>query len=141
MAEVLARVRRQPGRGPLRHRSLTVTLTGERLDARVARAQVRRALGTIESQIADDVLLVVSELVTNAVLHGKGPIKLTVTVEPSDVVVEVTDRGAEDPSFGQQRVDDEDGRGLRIVQRLTSAWDVERAASGKTITAVVPLPE
>ncbi|HVT65795.1 MAG TPA: ATP-binding protein [Mycobacteriales bacterium] len=139
MAEVLASVRREPGRGPLRNRSLTVTLTGERVDPRVARNHARRALGSIQSQVADDVLLVVSELVTNAVLHGKGPITLTVTVEPSEVVVAVTDHGSESPSFAQQHVDDEDGRGLRIVQRLTAAWDVERAATAKTITAVVRL--
>jgi anti-sigma regulatory factor (Ser/Thr protein kinase) len=139
MAEVLASVRREPGRGALRNRSLTVTLTGDRLDPRVARDHARRALGSVDADSADDVLLVVSELVTNAVLHGKGPITLTVTVEPAEIVVAVTDHGPESPSFGQQHVDDEDGRGLRIVQRLTAAWDVQRADKAKTITAVVRL--
>lgn len=118
---------------------MTVTLTGERRDARVARSHAQQVLGSIERDTADDILLVVSELVTNALLHGTGPITLSVAVEPDEVVVAVTDHGPESPSFGTSQVDAEHGRGLRIVQRLTSTWDVQRSDRSKTITAVVRL--
>jgi anti-sigma regulatory factor (Ser/Thr protein kinase) len=139
MAEVLTSVRREPGRGRARQRCLTVKLTGEHCDARVARHHAQRVLGAVDADTVDDILLVVSELVTNALLHGTGPIILTVRTEPDEVIVAVTDQGRESPSFGQPQVDDEHGRGLRIVQRLTATWHVERAARSKTITAVVPL--
>ncbi len=134
MAERLTSVRRGP-RGPHRRRSWSVTLTGERRDAGVARTRARHLLGSLEC--ADDVLVVVSELVTNAVLHGRDPIVLTLTVEPDAVVVSVTDRGSAEP-FRRDAGEDDDGRGLAIVDELTTHWHVERANGLKSVVAVVP---
>lgn len=139
MAEALTSVRREPGHGRRRQHSWTLKLTGEPCDARIARTHASRALGSMEPDVVDDVLLVVSELVTNAVLHGRGPITLSLCIEPDVAVVAVTDRGSEIPSLARQDIDDEHGRGLRIVQRLTATWDVEREPRSKTITAVVNL--
>lgn len=89
----------------------------------------------------EDLLLVVSELVTNAVLHGAEPIVVTLVREPERVRVEVTD-AAPDSSPYSSRVTRESvaGRGLSVVTRLAAAWGW-RADPGarKTVWAELPL--
>jgi len=90
-----------------------------------------------------DVLLVVSELVSNAVLHA---------ASRSDVDWVLHDRGAESAVVvrvgdGSDRlpvprdVDDRDtsGRGLAIVDAIATEWGVDRTASGKAVWARVPV--
>jgi anti-sigma regulatory factor (Ser/Thr protein kinase) len=137
MAETLSRVRREPRRGPQRRRSWTVTLTGERRDPSVIRAGTRRMLAAVDPAVADDVLVVASELVTNAVLHGRDPVVVTVTLELPDVIISVTDRGAADPTPRPTGEEDEAGRGLQIIQRLTTHWHVEHGEGTKSVVAVV----
>jgi anti-sigma regulatory factor (Ser/Thr protein kinase) len=89
----------------------------------------------------EDLLLVVSELVTNAVLHGAEPIVVTVVRTPDRVRVEVTD-GAPDASPHSNRVrpDAETGRGLSVVTRLAAAWGWRATPGrGKTVWAELPL--
>jgi hypothetical protein len=71
------------------------------------------------------VVLVVSELVTNALRHGTGTITLRITREPHGLVVEVADAGHGVVKL-IPRSDAEDGRGwgLRIVDRLADDWGV-----------------
>lgn len=118
-------------------RRASITLDGEPRDVHVARAHARSLLGSIPPASAEDVLVVVNELVSNAIQHGVGPVTVAVTIEPREVVVAVTDHGPATPSFRRPTAEDERGRGLRIVQRLTATWDVERVGDTKTITAVV----
>jgi anti-sigma regulatory factor (Ser/Thr protein kinase) len=90
----------------------------------------------------EDLLLVVSELVTNAVLHGAEPIVVTVVRAPERVRVEVTD-GATDASPHSNRVppEAETGRGLSVVTRLAAAWGWRATPGrGKTVWAELPLP-
>ena len=89
----------------------------------------------------EDLLLVVSELVTNAVLHGAEPIVVTVVRAPERVRVEVTD-GASDASPHSNRVppEAETGRGLSVVIRLAAAWGWRASPGrGKTVWAELPL--
>jgi anti-sigma regulatory factor (Ser/Thr protein kinase) len=89
----------------------------------------------------EDVLLVVSELVTNAVLHGAEPIVVTVVRAAERVRVEVTD-GATDASPHSNRVppEAETGRGLSVVTRLAAAWGWRASPGrGKTVWAELPL--
>jgi anti-sigma regulatory factor (Ser/Thr protein kinase) len=89
----------------------------------------------------EDLLLVVSELVTNAVLHGAEPIVVTVVPAPERVRVEVTD-GATDssPHNRRPRPDAESGRGLSVVTRLAAAWGWRASPGrGKTVWAELPL--
>ncbi|MFL6129861.1 MAG: ATP-binding protein [Mycobacteriales bacterium] len=91
----------------------------------------------------EDLLLVVSELVTNAVVHGAEPIVVTVTRAPERVRVEVTDgRSDASPHNNRPAPDAETGRGLSVVTRLACAWGWRSTPGrGKTVWAEVPLPQ
>ena len=117
---------------------LTLTLEGKTRDVRVARSEARTLLTAhgVEEPL-EDVLLVVSELVTNAVLHGGGPLTVALSFTPPDLIIAVTDRGSADPSRRHPTGDDEYGRGLGIVDRLSTSWHVAHAVGFKTIVAVV----
>jgi anti-sigma regulatory factor (Ser/Thr protein kinase) len=92
----------------------------------------------------DDVVLVASELVANAVVHAPTPLVedgLTITweVEPDSVVVQVIDESPELPY--RRTADDTDarGRGLFIVAALALDWGVRRTRHGKQVWARVPI--
>jgi anti-sigma regulatory factor (Ser/Thr protein kinase) len=90
----------------------------------------------------EDLLLVVSELVTNAVVHGAEPIVVTMVRAPDRVRVEVTDGAAESSPQGNPRppADAETGRGLSVVTRLAVAWGWRASPGrGKTVWAELPV--
>ncbi|MFJ5996086.1 ATP-binding protein [Streptomyces sp. NPDC092370] len=92
---------------------------------------------------AEDVLLVVSELVTNACLHAEGPDQLRITCDNKVIRVEVTDRGTGQPApRTPHRAGRPGGHGMFIVQRLCLDWGVVRApgVSGKTVWAELGAP-
>ncbi len=74
---------------------------------------------------AEDVLLVVSELVTNACLHAEGPDELWITCEKKVIRLEVSDRGTGQPApRTPHRAGRPGGHGMFIVQRLCLDWGV-----------------
>ncbi|WP_424537198.1 ATP-binding protein [Sphaerisporangium viridialbum] len=85
--------------------------------------------------LVDDVTLVVTELLTNAVLHARPPITLTLRFTGNVLTGAVTDHGDIWP-YGDGRgclEDDEHGRGLQIVAALTDRWGVDPGPGpGKT---------
>ena len=93
---------------------------------------------------AEDILLVVSELVTNACLHGNGPDELQLHCAPKLLRVEVTDSGGGDPSpRTPHRAGRPGGHGMFIVQRLCLDWGVVRQPEGrpgKTVWAELAWP-
>ncbi len=83
----------------------------------------------------DDVLLCVSELATNAVLHGVPPgrgyrVRLWLG-EQGQLRVEVHDSGDGEP--GEREPDGESGRGLLIVKALADLWGVGEGEPGKVV--------
>ncbi|MFJ6982594.1 MULTISPECIES: ATP-binding protein [unclassified Streptomyces] len=91
----------------------------------------------------DDLLLILSELVGNAVRHtAAGPDYLTVEVDADRVIVAVhdpeADGGPVPPSEFAGDPLAESGRGLWLVQALAQCWYVERTAVGKAVVAVLP---
>ncbi|PCG85551.1 ATP-binding protein [Streptomyces sp. WZ.A104] len=92
---------------------------------------------------AEDVLLVVSELVTNACLHAEGPEELRIGRTPKVLRVEVVDRGAGQPApRTPHRAGRPGGHGMFIVQRLCLDWGVVRTPEkpGKTVWAELAAP-
>ncbi len=97
-----------------------------------ARRFVRERLPELAEGTADGLLLMTSELVTNAVIHARTPIEVGVTVSREHVLVTVHDLDLARPA--QQPYTDRDGgRGLGIVEALAEASAVERhEGDGKT---------
>jgi anti-sigma regulatory factor (Ser/Thr protein kinase) len=69
--------------------------------------------------------LVASELVTNALQHGKGAIELRLKLIGEFLRIEVVDQGRDQaPAVRQAQPDETGGWGLRIVDRLAAQWGV-----------------
>ncbi|TDB87435.1 SpoIIE family protein phosphatase [Actinomadura sp. 7K534] len=110
----------------------------ERLDPRPStvpwiRAQVAArltdwGLGTL----TDTVELLVSELVTNALVHGAGTIGLRL-IKGGTLLCEVYDDGADLPRLRHAEATDESGRGLQLVSHLAARWGTHRAEPGKVV--------
>ncbi|MEU1277417.1 ATP-binding protein [Streptomyces sp. NPDC005805] len=86
-----------------------------------------------------DVVLVVSELVTNAVRYGGEPgdsVQVAVAAEPGRVRIEVRDTSRRRPQHRPESEDRTRGRGLRILDELTR-WGVDDAPFGKVVWAEV----
>lgn len=108
---------------PLPHTARAVTAVRRRAEMVVTR-------WNLPSGVTDDVMLVVSELITNAVVHALPPAALRLSQVRMDghlaVRVEVTDTGPAAPvALSATAVDpDEHGRGLRIVTALATRCGV-----------------
>ncbi|MGW3286746.1 ATP-binding protein [Streptomyces sp. NPDC001002] len=92
---------------------------------------------------AEDVLLVVSELVTNACLHAEGPDELWISGDNKVIRVEVSDRGTGEPApRTPHRAGRPGGHGMFIVQRLCLDWGVVRTPGtpGKKVWAELGAP-
>ena len=92
--------------------------------------QARQALDELEGSVSEpllgDLRLVVSELVTNSLMHGPGgPIRVRLTVHAEDLVTgEVTDEGDGHVAIRESAADESGGWGLRILDRVASSWGV-----------------
>jgi len=102
---------------------------------RAVRRAVEHTLADLESleELVDDLLIAVSELVTNAVLHAGSEIRLRVKALPSWVRVEVFDGSPHLPRpIGTEGVA-ATGRGLRLVAELVDRWGAESEGEGKVV--------
>jgi hypothetical protein len=102
-----------------------------------ARAFTRRALGCWQlPDLADDVVLAVNELVTNALLHGSEPIMLILEPYGHGVRVEVSDTSPRMPRTPAPSRTATSGRGLAIVSAISRDWGARRLhAGGKAVWA------
>ena len=103
--------------------TVTAELPRAPASVRTARQLVRTHASTFAPERRDAAVLMVSELVTNALLHGIGTIMLRVDVDPGALRVEVSDQGevalSPSPTPGAHG-----GWGLRIVEQLADDWGV-----------------
>jgi PAS domain S-box-containing protein len=88
---------------------------------------------SVPKDIADDVVLMSSELVTNAFVHGRPPIDLRLRLTSSELVLEVQDRTSYRPKRRRAQDEDENGRGLQIVSLLADRWGTRATVSGKSV--------
>lgn len=86
-------------------------------------------------ELLDEVLLIVSELVTNAVTHARSPARLRLGYESGRVRVEVADEGGGTPDPSAAGAQAEHGRGLHLVATFAAAWGVDQTPSGKIVWA------
>jgi anti-sigma regulatory factor (Ser/Thr protein kinase) len=103
--------------------------------ARTARRFITDMLG--EWANVDDVELIASELVVNAVHHGSPPLSLTLAVDGDVATVTVVNRGDAEPVLGTASDEDDRGRGLAIVAQLADDWGWRAVDSGIEVWASV----
>jgi signal transduction histidine kinase/DNA-binding response OmpR family regulator len=118
--------------------SLSIQVTGDLSELRGIRHEVSRTLldwGTGPDR-ADDVVLLVSELVTNAVVHGRPPVELRVRRSRAHLVLEVEDHASYLPRRMRPTPDDEHGRGLQLAALLASRWGTRPTHQGKVVWCV-----
>ncbi|MEU1513913.1 SpoIIE family protein phosphatase [Streptomyces sp. NPDC005811] len=83
--------------------------------------------------------LIASELVTNAIRHATGPVQLRL-LRDRTLICEVSDGSGTSPRLRRARTEDEGGRGLFLVARLTERWGTRYTPTGKIIWTEQPLP-
>lgn len=101
-------------------------------------ASVRRfAVGVCRSQgfgqLCDAVALLVSEVATNALVHGTGEVQVRVLAHGRVLRVEVADDSPRMPVPRAAGLLEEGGRGLALVASLSQDWGVQRQGVGKIV--------
>ncbi|MCP3760434.1 ATP-binding protein [Streptomyces sp. TBY4] len=86
-----------------------------------------------DEPLAETLILLISELVTNAVVHTGCPAVLRMLFGEPGVRVEVADASDRAPSPRQAAGDDTGGRGLELVDGLADRWGWQREGAGKRI--------
>jgi hypothetical protein len=97
-----------------------------------ARRFVRSSLAGEPAHLISNAELVVSELVTNASLHAEPPIVVRLFLQ-GGVRIEIEDHGPGLPILSRPNVDSMTGRGLSLVDAVTSRWGVEPASLGRKV--------
>ena len=106
---------------------------------RIARRLVARALEEWDCAAAlDTVVLLVSEVVGNAVVHAGTEVQVAVRLLTHAIRIEVTDASPAQVRPQRVEADAESGRGLYLVERLAAAWGEEHTPEGKTVWFEVP---
>ena len=111
-----------------------MSLRPEPSSARQARRYVTERLEVLGyPEVAPAAELLVTELVTNAVLHARTPVEVSVQPRGPIVRIEVADDSPRAPRPRKHSVDSGTGRGLVLVERLSENWGVELRGGGKVV--------
>jgi len=123
---------------PTRIRKAALDLDPDPMAARAARRFVTATLSEWELEyLTDDVLSVVTELVTNATQHAATTSQLALRSHPGRLMVEVADCDGRIPRPAVTQVMDERHRGLLIVGQLSQRWGVRPTERGKIVWAEI----
>ena len=120
--------------------SRTETLPATTDSPATARKLIRSEMSQCDEQAIAAAELMISELVTNAVVHGGTPIRIDLHHEEGADVVRtaVTDEGEGRPVVLDPEEVDPHGRGLIIVRSLAAEWGVAEAEAGKCVWFTLP---
>jgi anti-sigma regulatory factor (Ser/Thr protein kinase) len=110
---------------------LALTLPPDVSAPGLARAAARRYLaGSISPACLGELSLVISELVTNASVHGRGKIVLQLRLDGRTVQGGVIDEGdGFEHEIRERAPEDPSGRGLFLVDALTSCWGIHEGTT------------
>ena len=111
------------------------TFAPEPMSSRAARHAVADwCIGAgVIGDVVDTLLLLTAELVTNAVIHGRSDVVLSIGRAGSCVRVAVGDKNTRLPQRRESDPDALDGRGLAMVEALADDYGVEAGPFGKTV--------
>jgi len=122
----------------------TTTLTPKPSSAGEARRWVTELLTRWDlAALVDDLRLVVSELVSNAVLHARTAVEVALSVGEGVIELAVRDRNPRTPRprVANRGAEAPGGRGLLLVQELSDDWGVSERMDGKDVWFRVAAPE
>jgi anti-sigma regulatory factor (Ser/Thr protein kinase) len=122
----------------------TLAVAHDPTSAALVRRSIAADLSTehVDPDSIDDVVLVASELVGNAVLHASAldqELDVAWDVEPESVVVRVLDGSTDLPRQRSTNQNETGGRGLSIVAAIALDWGVRRTERGKQVWARIPI--
>ncbi len=89
----------------------------------------------VPADLVDNTLYVVSELVSNAVRQGDGPVRIRLELAEASLRVEVFDRGHRMPRLADFGPESTGGHGLQLIDSLADQWGVQVELDGKTVWA------
>jgi anti-sigma regulatory factor (Ser/Thr protein kinase) len=114
----------------------TIDLPGTQASVPRARSWIREVLGC-DHPVLDDVMLLVSEVTTNAVLHSEsgaeGLVTLVAAVRCDVVHIDVIDAGSASAPRISGDLTGESGRGLFLVDQLSDRWGVYEDSAGRAV--------
>jgi anti-sigma regulatory factor (Ser/Thr protein kinase) len=137
--------RAAPGMGDAPAPLVSIDVPHERTGVRLARHAFadQIAAAGVEGEARDDAMLVLSELVSNAVKHAaplpSGEITVRWSVDDEVLHIEITDGGASTrPRAGVAALSALGGRGLDIVRTVSRHWGVTEGEGAVTVWAEIP---
>jgi GAF domain-containing protein/anti-sigma regulatory factor (Ser/Thr protein kinase) len=117
---------------------VTLVLSNEPHAASLARRLVLDTLAAWDREdLSDGAVLAVSELVTNAVLHGGAPVELELTAVDGGLRLGVRDGSRVIPVRPLATTDNMTGRGIALVEAVASRWGVDQLEDGKRVWCVI----
>jgi anti-sigma regulatory factor (Ser/Thr protein kinase) len=116
-------------------RSAAVDLVGGTEIAAHARAFASGVLRSwhLGEDLCDMGVLAVSELVANAAIHGRPPVRLRLRRTDRRLIVDVCDGDDHLPRRRRAEATDEDGRGIGIIASLAASWGCRQLPEGKSV--------
>jgi anti-sigma regulatory factor (Ser/Thr protein kinase) len=130
----------------MRDQSLSCCLDREPAEVGRAREETRKALfGWGLGDHADVAEIIISELVTNAICHGEGPVEARISYASGHLHMQVHDDGPGRPVIHQATAEEESGRGLALIDGLLGlcggslSVEDDRVGAGKTVCVAICL--
>lgn len=108
--------------------------------AAIARQHVWRFCSGLPRDLVEVATLLTSELVTNAVRHARGSIRLAMNRDRAMLHIEVSDDSPDPPVVRNAHPTDTGGRGVMLVDRLAAGWGVAMRNGGKVVWFRLPTP-
>jgi CheY-like chemotaxis protein len=114
-------------------------------DLRSARTARRFVAGVLDDwgfdDLQDSAALLVSELVTNAVVHAHSEVEVAVHLRPARVRIEVIDAAQEHVRRRDAKDDEQSGRGMALIEAMAVAWGIDSLLAGKSVWFEMDRPE
>lgn len=128
--------------GQPRRAEAAIELPQDATSVRVARRFVTQTLGEWDlGPLLDDALVVTSELATNAITHAESGCHIRLSMTATSLRIDVIDTGTGTPEPRPESTTEEHGRGLHLVDALTTAWGLEIVpGEGKLVWAELARP-
>jgi anti-sigma regulatory factor (Ser/Thr protein kinase) len=106
-----------------------------------ARSFTRATLAewSLPDSLSRDAILLVSEMVTNAIVHGRAPIQLRLRRAREHLLVEVDDTATAVPRKLRPTSSDVHGRGLQLVAMMADQWGTRPIRDGKSVWCALEL--